>query len=62
MECAKCGGRLGVVDTYTTAYETIRKRRCKKCGAVIFTSEMLVDEYTGHELVAERWRKGKKSK
>ena len=36
----KCGGKLGVIDSRAfRPDEVIRKRKCKICGAVIFTSE-----------------------
>lgn len=61
MECPKCGGKLGVYDTNGFDFETVRKRKCKKCGAVCYTSECLVDDDIGYEMIAERWR-GRKHK
>lgn len=43
MNCPKCGGVLGCVNTYQS--EPIRRRRvCKSCGYVAYTLEVFENE------------------
>lgn len=40
MKCSKCNGDIRVVDSvHTPDNETIRKRKCKKCGYIFYTVE-----------------------
>ena len=46
----KCGGKLGVIDSRAfRPDEVVRKRKCKVCGAVIFTSEKEVGIIEGND-------------
>lgn len=54
----KCGGKLGVIDSRAfRPDEVVRKRKCKVCGAVIFTSEKEVGIIEGNERFRELYRK-----
>lgn len=45
MNCLKCGGKTGVLDSRPSLskQEVIRKRQCKKCGDVFKTFEWVDD-------------------
>ena len=40
MKCP-CGGELRVNDTVTNGLRTYRRRKCKECGRIIFTTERI---------------------
>ncbi len=56
MRCEKCNGKLTVQETVADIYITYRKRRCEKCGRVIYTEEDQGDyaEYFFKEIKKER--------
>ena len=56
MNCPKCGGRLGVYDTNSFDSETARKRKCKQCGHICYTSEWFIDDDIGYDLISKRWK------
>ena len=39
MTCPVCGGSVTAVDTAHTCEETYRRRKCKECGHIFFTTE-----------------------
>lgn len=45
MVCSKCGGKLKVMQTVhdTDNNETHRRKKCKSCGKLIYTREILMD-------------------
>lgn len=54
MTC-ECGGKLVVTDSvHVTNDEIYRRRKCKKCSRVIFTSEFEVEH---DECFKELWNK-----
>lgn len=46
MTCPKCSGRSMVVDVKHIDNETHRRKRCKYCGHVFFTLELIADDGT----------------
>lgn len=62
MTCPKCGGRMLGKDTrYTPENETIRKRKCDKCGNIMYTLEFEV-ELTEQLIAASKEAKKLKSR
>ena len=47
MKCEKCAGRMTAIETITDIYITYRKRKCERCGRVIYTEEDQ-GEYSEH--------------
>jgi transcriptional regulator NrdR family protein len=41
MNCIKCGEPTDVAESCTTGVETFRRRKCPKCGQVMYTEEHL---------------------
>lgn len=39
MTCPVCGGKSAVVDSRADCESVQRKRKCRKCGHVFYTSE-----------------------
>ena len=68
MTCQVCGGKTTVVDCVRDVDEVIRRRRCKECNHIFFTSEKDVDYTEGYEkLRSLKWipnsiKRRKKSK
>lgn len=46
MICPNCEGPVGVLDTRhdKDENETLRQKRCKVCGYIFYTVEMIVEE------------------
>ena len=45
MLCPKCDGKIKVLDVRNTKDNTYRKRQCKTCSYVFYTSEHISDKY-----------------
>lgn len=63
MVCPKCGGKVGVIDTFHYRTTVYRRRKCQKCKCTFHTSETIV-EYTDDVAGAWslKWNKIKLSK
>lgn len=44
MMCPKCNGRSIVVDVKHIDNETHRRKRCKYCGHIFYTLEIIADD------------------
>lgn len=44
MVCTSCKGSMMVADCEYYSDHVIRKRKCKSCGAVVFTREIISAE------------------
>lgn len=42
MKCPKCGGKLGVIDTFSEGTSVYRRRKCKECGYLCYSVENIV--------------------
>ena len=44
MVCPRCGGKIGVVDSVhnTDENEIYRKRKCKDCELIFYTTEFTI--------------------
>lgn len=62
MICEDCGNVMLTVDVYKLKYESIRKKRCRKCGAIYYTSESIIDDKTGKKMFCEKHRKYREKK
>ena len=40
MVCPKCGGKTTVIDGTTTDTKVFRRRKCKVCGELMYTTEI----------------------
>lgn len=44
MRCLKCGGSYSTMDTKNSEKnEIFRRKRCKLCGNLVYTKEVIVD-------------------
>lgn len=53
MKCPECGGNVKVDETRSSDFENIRRRICRKCGNVFYTSEIEINKSTGASLIRE---------
>jgi transcription elongation factor Elf1 len=44
MLCIRCGEDTEVAETISKETEIFRRRKCKKCGQVMYTEELLVSD------------------
>lgn len=47
MICERCGGWTYVVTTRKGSEGVIRRRKCKTCGHIFCTEEVVIDRYEG---------------
>lgn len=40
MNCPVCGGKVGCLDTRSDCEAVYRRRGCKECGHIFYTSEV----------------------
>ena len=62
MKCPKCSGKSVVADVKHKSDETHRKKKCKDCGHVFYTLEIIADdgaEYhaVNREFESKRYKK-----
>lgn len=62
MICNVCGGPLYVVDVASGKHDVTRKRRCKKCGALMWTVERETDPHLGRIAIGRNRAKYRKLK
>ena len=43
MFCTSCGGRLGVVEVLRDTDDIYRRRKCKKCGRLLYSHEVFIE-------------------
>ena len=62
MICSKCGGVLEVIETREKNNIVIRRRRCKACGKLFYTSETGMDYVEGMTITNEIRLRNKRKK
>lgn len=50
MYCPKCNGKTAVIDSRADGVSVCRKRKCKQCGNIFFTSEREDEELYFREM------------
>lgn len=43
MLCNSCGGRLDVIEVLRDTDDIYRRRKCKKCGRLLYSHEAFVE-------------------
>lgn len=56
MKCPWCEEKSRVLTVHEAVDETVRKRRCNKCGRIFYTSESDMNENDAIAILKEHWK------